>query len=228
MHQFGGRLVLDQFQRLVAEHHGALGGGQVAADLEGALVHLAGHAAIADQIPGQVAEAVEQALAAGIQQALERGGVGQGVGRRQGVGEQADDELAAAEFLFGQTRAVEPLVHLAAPGQVDLHVAAEQRALRPGRIAEAAVAGFRLQLRTAQQDVLQLAAQGNRVAGAGERAGDRMAQQLLRGAEDVASLRADHGVEVEGVFRRLLRQKAFLLAHDRNLKAPHRLRGGAH
>ncbi|MDT4858522.1 hypothetical protein FQZ97_929950 [compost metagenome] len=217
MDGLGLRLVLDQFQYLVAEHHRSFAGGQVAADLEGGLVHLAGHAAIADDVLDQVAEAVEQALAAGIQQALERRRVGQGVGRRQGIGQQADDELAAAPFLLGQAAAFQPFVHLAAPGQVDLHVAAEHRALRPGRVAEAAVAGFRLQLGAAQQHVLQLLAEGNRMAGAGERLEDRVAQQLLRGAEDVAPLRTDHRVEVEGVFRGLLLQLVFLLAHDGNL-----------
>ncbi|MNO75742.1 hypothetical protein D3C76_667990 [compost metagenome] len=223
---FGERLVLDQLQHFVAEHHRALGGGQVAADLEGRLVHLAGHAAVLDQVLDQLREAVQHALAAGIQQALERRRIGQGVGRRQGVGEQADEELAAAGVLLGQVAAGDPLVQRTGPGQVALHVAAVQRVAAPGRVAEALVACLRLQFRAAQQHVLQLAAQCRGIPGAVQRLHQGLAQDLPGAAEQVAAVRSDHRVQGQRVLGSLPGEFLVFLAH-RDIHNVVRIPGGA-
>lgn len=139
VHRLGDRPVLDQFQHVVAEHHGALGGGQVLAHLEGVHVHLARHPAVVHQVLGQVAEAVQQALAAGLEEALDRRRVAQAVGRRHRLGQQVDDELATTDVLRRQVAVADPAVQLLAPGQVGLHVALVQRILAPGRIGKASV-----------------------------------------------------------------------------------------
>ncbi|MNF72317.1 hypothetical protein D3C84_542890 [compost metagenome] len=96
MDALGDGFVLDQFQHVVAEHHGAFGRGEVLADLEGIHVHLAGHAAVVHQVLRQVGEAVQQALAAGLEEAFHGSRVGHAVGGRHGFGHQVDDEMPAA------------------------------------------------------------------------------------------------------------------------------------
>lgn len=81
MHLLGDGVVLDQLQHIVAVHHGAFTGAQVLAHLEGVHVHLAGHATVVDQVLGQVGQAIEQALAAGFEEAFDCCRVGQGVGQ---------------------------------------------------------------------------------------------------------------------------------------------------
>ncbi|MNR02214.1 hypothetical protein D3C85_1180560 [compost metagenome] len=74
---FAHRLVLDQFQQLVAKHHRARRGRQVAADLEGLRVDLARQAVVVPQIIEQVVDAAHQAQATGVEQLLDRQGVEQ-------------------------------------------------------------------------------------------------------------------------------------------------------
>ncbi|MCY1424505.1 hypothetical protein D9M71_402520 [compost metagenome] len=125
MHLLGTGFVLDQLQQLIAKHHRAFGDAQIVAHLESSLVHLAGHAAVFDQVPGQLQEAIKNALAAGFKEALERYRVGQGVGRRHRLGQQANDELATMSVLFAKVAGADPVFHLLAPGQVSLHVATQ-------------------------------------------------------------------------------------------------------
>ena len=86
-----------------------------------------------------MAEAVQQALAAGLEEALDRRRVAQAVGRRHRLGQQVDDELATTDVLRRQVAVADPAVQLLAPGQVGLHVALVQRILAPGRIGKASV-----------------------------------------------------------------------------------------
>ncbi|MCY1294755.1 hypothetical protein D9M70_440670 [compost metagenome] len=216
MDLLGAGLVLDQLQQVVAKHHRAFGQRQVLADLEGVHVDLAGHAAVVHQVLGQVAEAVEQALAAGFEEALDRRRVGHAVGRREGLGHQVDDEVAAADVLGRQVAVLDPLVQLLAPGQVGLHVAAVQRVLAPGRVGEAAVAVLRAQLGLAEQDVLQLQAEMGDVPGAVEGLLDGLAENQAGSRENVLAAQAHHRVEVEGAFRGLALQVfGVLVAHLR-------------
>ncbi len=103
MHLLGDGAVLDKLQYIVAVHHRAFAGAQVLAHFEGVHVHLAGHAAVIDHVLGEVGQAVEQALAAGFEEAFDRCRVGQGIGRRHGFSHQVDDELAAADVLGGRS-----------------------------------------------------------------------------------------------------------------------------
>ncbi|MNF70171.1 hypothetical protein D3C84_520720 [compost metagenome] len=144
VHLLGGGAVLDQFQHVVAENHGPLAGAQALADFEGAHVDLARHAAVVDQVLGQVGEAVEQALAAGLEEAFDRRGVGRAVGRGHGFGHQVDHEVPAADVLIGEVALVYPVVEFLAPRQVGLQVAFVKRVLAPGRIVEATVIACRL------------------------------------------------------------------------------------
>ncbi|MCY1433816.1 hypothetical protein D9M71_498550 [compost metagenome] len=161
-------------------------------------------------------EAVEQALAAGLEEALDRGRVAQGIGRRHGLGQQADDELAAADVFRRQVAAGDPVLQFAAPGQVGLHVAAVQGVLAPGRVGEAAVVVGWPQLRGAEQDVLQLQAETGDVPGAVQRLLHRLQQYHAGRSQQVLAANADHGVEVQCVFRGLLGQSVVaLLGHGR-------------
>ncbi|MCY1420837.1 hypothetical protein D9M71_364730 [compost metagenome] len=213
LHLGGHRLVLDQLQHFAAEHHGALGDGQVAADFEGALLHLAGHAAIVDQVLQQIGNAVQRALAAGFEEATEGFRVDDAVGRRQGVGHQADHELAALGVVVGEIAGAQPVIQLLAPGQVGLQVAAVQRALLPGRVGEALVAFLGLQLRAAEEDAGQLQAQGSGMLCAVHRLFQGLHKHLANCAEQVAPTWADDRIETQGVFGCLLREFLVCLGH---------------
>ncbi|MNR13430.1 hypothetical protein D3C85_1298370 [compost metagenome] len=123
LHLLGTGLVLDQLQHVVAKHHRTFGDAQIVAHLESRLVHLARHAAVFDQVPDQLRETIQNALAAGFKEALERCRVGQGVGRRHRLGQQANDELTTMSILLAKVAGADPVVHLLTPGQVSLHVA---------------------------------------------------------------------------------------------------------
>ncbi|MNO71620.1 hypothetical protein D3C76_625380 [compost metagenome] len=100
MDLLGDRLVLDQFQYIVAEYYRAFGHAQALADFERTHVDLARHAAVVHQILGQMREAVEQAFAAGFEEAFDCCGVGRRVGRGHGFSHQVDDKVAARD-VFG-------------------------------------------------------------------------------------------------------------------------------
>ncbi|MNM85645.1 hypothetical protein D3C81_977700 [compost metagenome] len=203
MHLFGDGAVLDQFQHIVAVHHRAFAGAQVLAHFEGIHVHLAGHAAVVDHVLGQVGQAIEQALAAGFEEAFDRSRVGQGIGRRHGLGHQVDDELAAADVLGRQVAVADPVLQLLAPGQVGLQVAAVQRVVAPGRVIEATVVAVRGQAGFAQQHVLQLQAKVSHMLGAVQRLAHGLAQHGACRAQQVLATNADDRVQPQGVFRGL-------------------------
>ncbi|MCY1426341.1 hypothetical protein D9M71_421600 [compost metagenome] len=69
---FAHRRVLDQLQQLVAKYHCARGRSQVGAYFEGALVHLTRQPIVVTQVVEQVGHAAYQALAAGVEQLLDR------------------------------------------------------------------------------------------------------------------------------------------------------------
>ena len=75
------RLVLDQLQQLIAKHHGAGGGGDRFADLERLLGDLPGQAVVVQEIIDQMTDAAHQAVAAGVEDLLDRQRIEQGVGR---------------------------------------------------------------------------------------------------------------------------------------------------
>ncbi|MNM83477.1 hypothetical protein D3C81_955390 [compost metagenome] len=203
MHLFGDGPVLDQLQHVVAVHHRAFAGTQVLAHLEGVHVDLAGHAAVVDQVLGQVGQAVEQALATGLEEALDRCRVGQGVGGGHCLGHQVDDELATADVLRGQVAVADPVLKLLAPGQVRLQIATIQWVLAPGRIIETTVVAIWRQAGLAQQHVLQLQAEVRHVLGAVQRLTHGLAQHVTCRAQQVLAADADDRIQPQGVFRGL-------------------------
>ncbi|MCY1266320.1 hypothetical protein D9M70_147280 [compost metagenome] len=166
MHLLGDRLVLDQLQHVVAKDHRALGHTKGLADLECTHVDLARHAAVMHQVLGQVREAVEQALATGFEEALDRRRVGRRVGRGEGLGHEVDHEVPAADVLGRQVTVVDPVVEFLAPRQVGLQITFVERVLAPGRIREATVIAGRQQLGFAEQHVLEFKAEMSDMPGA--------------------------------------------------------------
>lgn len=81
MNLLGNRLVLDQFQYVIAKHHGPLGGAQVFANLKRVHVDLARHSAVVHQVLGQVRQTIEQAFTAGFKEPFHGGRVSGRVGR---------------------------------------------------------------------------------------------------------------------------------------------------
>ena len=121
---FGQGLVLDQFQHFVAEHHRALGHRQVLAHFEGIHVDLAGHAAVVGDVLRHMGQTVENALATGFEEALDRRRIERSVGRRHRFGQQRYHELGAGHVLSRQIGGGDPLIQFRTPGQVALHVTA--------------------------------------------------------------------------------------------------------
>ncbi|MCY1304478.1 hypothetical protein D9M70_542360 [compost metagenome] len=161
-------------------------------------------------------QAIEQALAAGLEEALDRRRVAQRVGRRHRLGQQADDELAAADVFRRQVAVGHPVLQFPAPGQVGLHVAAVQRVVAPGRVGETAVFVARAQFRGAEQHVLQFDAEAGRMLGAVERLPDRLQQHHTGRSKQILAAHTDHRIEVQGAFRGLLGQSVVvLLGHRR-------------
>ncbi|MCY1294065.1 hypothetical protein D9M70_433470 [compost metagenome] len=216
VHALGDGLVLDQLQHVIAIDHRAFGGGEVLADLEGVHVHLARHAAVFHQVLGQVGKTVQQALAAGFEEALDRCRVGHAVGGRHGLGHQVDDEVTATGVLFGEVAVLYPLMQFLAPGKVGLQVALVQRVLAPGRVTETAVVGFRLQAGLAEHHVLQFQAEMGDVFCTVERLLDGLQQHHPRGRQQILAADTYHRVEVQGVVRGLALQVfVVLVAHLR-------------
>ncbi|MCY1420417.1 hypothetical protein D9M71_360370 [compost metagenome] len=188
------RLVLDQFEDVVAEHHRARRGGEVAADLEGVPVHLAGHAAVVAQVAEQMAHALEQALAAGVEQLLHRQRVGQAVGRRHRVGELRQQEARACAVVLVQVALVDPGEQLLLPGQVALQGAPVQRVEPPRRVLETRVLRIGLQLRVAQHHLAHLLAQRRQVPRAVQRLAHALQGEQAHGGQQVLAAQADDGV----------------------------------
>ena len=90
------RGVLDQLERLGAQHHRARGGGEVGTDLEGVGPDHRRHPGRGGQVGDQVAHALDDVGAAGVDQRLPRGGADEGVvARREGGDEVVEGELEA-------------------------------------------------------------------------------------------------------------------------------------
>ena len=187
------RLVLDQFQHLVAEHYRALRGGEVAADLEGGLVHLAGHAAVVHQVFEQVADAIEQADPAGIEQFLYRQWIDQAVAGCHGVGEQGDEEAGAGAIVAVQVAFVDPGEQLLLPRQVGLQGAPVEGIEAPGWILETGVLRVRLVQGVAQQHLAQLASEGDQVPRTVQRLAQAVDGQAADRRQQVLAAQADDG-----------------------------------
>ncbi|MNF84377.1 hypothetical protein D3C84_667360 [compost metagenome] len=183
------------------------------AHLESRLVHLARHAAVFDQVPGQLRETIQNALAAGFKEALERCRVGQGVGRRHRLGQQANDELTTLSVLFAEVAGADPVVHFLAPGQISLHVAPVKRVALPGLLVETFVSRRRCELRAVEQDIFQLNAECRHMLGCMHRLLQHLSQNHAGGAEQIAPARTERRVQVQRVHRSLLGEVFIFLVH---------------
>ncbi|MNN10102.1 hypothetical protein D3C81_1230130 [compost metagenome] len=146
------------------------------------------------QVVEQVGQTAHQALAAGIEQLLDRLGVEQRIARRQCVVDQIEQKVRAGAVIVVQVAFFDPQPGLFLPGQVRLQAAAVERVLGPGRVVEARVAGIRLVRRVAQHHPAQLSAQGQQVAGGVQRVAHAMAADLAQGRDQVATAQAEDRV----------------------------------
>ena len=138
----GRRRVLEQLHQGVAEHHLALGGGQVLAQGERGGVDLAGLAAVADQVVEEVVDPLGGAAPAGVEGPLEGGRVGgQEVRGGHGVDQQLGGQLGLAPPARVQLGRGHQLPGQPGRQQVALLEPEEQRVAGPGLVGEAAVPG---------------------------------------------------------------------------------------
>ena len=137
------RVVLDQLEQIVLEHHLARRRGNVLAHLEGAGVgHADAQLAVIADVVQQVVQALDQVLAVALDRLAEHFRVGQReVGRRQGVDVLAGEEI---DLLLG--RLVEALgtadgvMDVAGSDEVGLLDEVEEEMLLPVLVLEALVA----------------------------------------------------------------------------------------
>ena len=137
VHVLGLRHVLQDLDQIVAVDHFGRGGGQVAADLERARVHLPRAAVVVQHVVDEVAPPVQQAAAPGVQRPFQDGRVGRRkVGRRQRVVQERERQLGLAGLdpvQVGDRQQVQPVLP---PGQVRLPQPPVRRVLLPGRVEE--------------------------------------------------------------------------------------------
>jgi len=133
-------VILDQLEQFVAPDHLTRRRGDVLAQNKAAIVGLADlqRPGAALQIGGEVLHPAHQGFAAGLGQGLQRHGVRrQEVGGREGVGQQAGEELRPAfHARVHVLDAGDQTVHPVRGGQIGLAHHVEHGVLGPGRIAE--------------------------------------------------------------------------------------------
>ena len=140
--RLGLGFVLDQLHELVAENHLAGRGGQVAAHLEGARVHLAGPTAVVHHVVDEVLEPAHNAHSVRFGGLAQRGRIRhQEVGGRHGVHQQPQREGCLVFAVLVETPGGHQLVDQVGPGEVGLPLAEEPGVLVPGGVSEAAVLG---------------------------------------------------------------------------------------
>jgi hypothetical protein len=133
------RLVFDQLEKLVLEHHRAFGGGHVAPDLEGALVGLRDMALL--HVLQQLLHALGDAFTLGREGLLQRLGVErQEVGGRRRVDPLLHREADARPGLLVALHRIGQLHQRAGVQQVHLGGVGRGRVLQPFLAGEAAVA----------------------------------------------------------------------------------------
>ena len=134
------RRVLNQFEQFIAPDHLTGGRGDILAHDELAIIGLTDpqRAAAALQVGGEVLHSLHQGFAAGLRQRLKRDRVGgQEVRWREGVGQQAGEELGAAfqrgiDILHARDQAVHPVGRQ----QIGPTHHVEHGVLGPGRVFE--------------------------------------------------------------------------------------------
>ena len=182
---FAHRLVLDQLQQLVAKHHGAGGGGDRFADLERVFGDLPGQAVVVQEVVEQMADAAHQAVAAGVEDLLDRQRVEQGVGGRHGVIEQGEGEVCAGAIVGAHVAFVDPAFDLFLPAQIGLQAATIKRVETPGRVGKPIVLRVGRVQGFTQQHATQLTAQFQGMSGAVHRVTQAMGGHAAQGREQI-------------------------------------------
>ena len=158
-------VVLDQLEHPGPEDHLPGRRGEIPAYLERPLVHHRGHAAVVADVPGEVAEAGEEARTASVDEALDRGRVAEEiVGRRHRVGNQPGDHAGLAGVDVVETGRVDPLVETLAEREIHLQQVAVNPARLPGRVAEAAILLRKIVARLAECNASELLCETQRYA----------------------------------------------------------------
>ncbi|MNV45447.1 hypothetical protein D3C71_1372450 [compost metagenome] len=153
------RLVLDQLQQFVAKHHRTGGGGDGLADLECLFGDLPGQAIVVQQVVHQMADPAHQAVAAGVEDFLDRQRIEQTVGRRHGIVEQGERKVRAGAIVRAHVAVVDPAFDLLLPAQVGLQATTIKRVEGPRRVGETTVLRIGRVQGVTQQHATQLAAQ---------------------------------------------------------------------
>lgn len=156
---FAHRLVLDQLQQFVAKHHGAGGGGDGLTDLECVFGDLPGQPVVVQEVIDQMADPADQAVAAGVEDFLDRQRIEQAVGRRHGIVEQGECEVRAGAVIRVHVAVVDPALDLLLPAQVGLQAAPVKGVEAPRRIVETTVLRVGGVQGVAQQHATQLTTQ---------------------------------------------------------------------
>ena len=187
---FAHGLVLDQLQQLIAKHHGAGGGGDRFADLERLLGDLSGQAVVVQEVVDQMADTSHQAVAAGVENLLDRQRIEQGVGRRHGVVEQGEREVGAGAIVRAHVALVDPAFDLFLPAQVGLQAAAIKRVEAPRRVGKAIVLRIGRVQGFAQQYAAQLTAQFQGMSGGVHRIAQAMGGNAAQGRKQIPAAQA--------------------------------------
>ena len=182
---FAHGLVLHQLQQFIAKHHRAGGGGNGLADLEGVLGDLAGQPVVVHQVIEQMAQAADQAVAAGVEQFLDRQRVEQGIGGRYRIVEQGEGKVRAGAIVIGHAAFVDPAFDLFLPAQVGLQAASVKRIEGPAGVGKTTVGGVGLVQGLTQQHAAQLATQCQCVPGTVYRVTQAVGGDVAQGREQV-------------------------------------------
>ena len=110
------------------------------------------------KIADQIFQAVHEARAAGVDKALQGGGVAaEPIGRRHCVYHERNDKAHAFRIALVHFRLVHEAVERRAPGEVALRERPIGKAFLPGRIGETLILGVGHKLGTAGQDAAEFA-----------------------------------------------------------------------
>ncbi len=142
------------------------------------------------QVVEQVADAAHHAVAAGVEQLLDRQWVEQGIGGGYRVVEEGKGEVRAGAVVGAQRAVIDPVAGLLLPAQVGLQAAPVERVEGPGGVEEAAVARVRLMHRFTQQHAAQLTAEGQGMAGGVHRVAQAVDGHAAQGREQVPAAQA--------------------------------------
>ena len=181
------RRVLDQLENLGPVNDRAGRRRDGLADLERRAVDHRRHAVVVEHVAGHVGQPAADTDTAGVEHALERGGIGdEGVGRRHGLPDQDPREARPLAVQAREAEIVDEAVDPGAAVEIALHRRLEQGVLLPRRIGKSLIALLRRDLRPADADPDQLLAEAGRVPHQRARVPHRQLTEEPQGADALA------------------------------------------